>query len=140
MTKDNQTKSSSGLKCFFWYIAGIISTVLVLFLIIDRNQTGQPSGLEIFQDKGECLSGKQFKVFQVLRIDMALALELSNAEYGWYNGKVVLFMNNEGKHYYDDEIIKIQPKKCARQIGIYKYQTVNKKYDEWKTVPIVMID
>ena len=125
------------MKSFLFYIAGVLSAVLVLVLIGLSNQSGQLDGLTIFSDKGECISKKQFKVFQVLAPDAALASELSDEQYMWFHGTIVLIVNDEGKHYYDDEMIKIPAKKCARQIGTYKYRT---KDDMYKTVPVVSID
>ena len=53
-----------------------------------------------------------------------------------YNGAVYLLVNEDGKYYYDDEIIEVPDGKVVRQVGIYKYSTKN---DFEKTVPIVQI-
>ncbi len=49
---------------------------------------------------------------------------------------MVLLINDEGKYYYDDQIIEIPKGKCLRQIGVYKYMT---KAEFEKTVPIAKI-
>ena len=53
-----------------------------------------------------------------------------------HTGLVVLFLHENGKSYYDDQIIKIPSGKCVKQIGVYKYPT---KDGFEKTVPIVDI-
>ena len=50
-------------------------------------------------------------------------------------GTVVLLINDEGKLYYDDEIIKVPQGQQAKQMGIYQYSTES----GYKTVPIVKI-
>ena len=120
------------------FIAGMITAVLILVLIAPSNN-GKMDGLTMFSEKGDCISKNQFKVFQVLGQDAALAIE-KNPRFELidaYNGITVLFTNDTGKLYYDDEIIKIPAKKCVRQIGVYKYPTKN---DGYKTVPVVKID
>ena len=49
---------------------------------------------------------------------------------------VVLFLNEEGKSYYDGQDIDIPDGKCAKQIGIFRYEA-NSGME--KTVPIVRI-
>ena len=51
-------------------------------------------------------------------------------------GLMVLFLCDEGKSYYDDQVIKVPEGKCAKQIGTFKYST---KAGFDKTVPIVSI-
>ena len=55
-----------------------------------------------------------------------------------FAGDVLLYLlrNNDGKYYYDDEIVGVPSGKVVRQTGIYKYQT---KSEDYKTVPIIEI-
>ena len=68
-----------------------------------------------------------FKVFQSFS-EGALATEISNKQYGWYNGNTVLLL---GEMYYDGQIIKM---KAPMQVGIYRYETKN---GDMKTVPVI---
>jgi hypothetical protein len=45
-------------------------------------------------------------------------------------------MNNEGKYYYDDQMVKVPEGKVLRQVGVYQYPT---RQDIVKTVPVIMI-
>ena len=111
------------------FVAGIIATILVAFLIRGANEPNDDwIGLTMFPEKGECIEMDEIVVFQVLELDMALAR--SN------NRVVVLLTNYEGKTYYDNQKIKIPSNECARQIGTYKYDTDRSE----KTVPVVVIE
>lgn len=126
-------------------VTGIVLTVLIGILYAKSGSHTEDSiaderieGLTIFDEPGECISKKEFEIFQVLAPGVALAHEESD-RYGKsvsYHGVMVLLVNDEGRHYYDDQIIKIPAGKCARQIGVYKYTT---KAEYEKTVPVVMI-
>ena len=129
------------MKKFGIFILGIvvgifltIGTLLFLSKIASQN-SGPLEGLSMFEKPGECLTKEPIKVFQVLAQDVALANERSNREYNWYNGKVVLILNDKGQTYYDEQIIK--PKTCFRQTGTFRYQTKNK---DWKTVPVIEVE
>lgn len=74
-------------------------------------------------------------VFQVLDSGEALANEVKQG-YLIPTGLTVLFLNEDGLSYYDDQVIKIPSGKCAKQIGIFKYSA---KSGMEKTVPIVGI-
>jgi hypothetical protein len=120
------------------FVAGIITTILVVFLIQTGNQpvANRPNdgldGLRLFSKKGEIITRSEIEVFQVLKPNMALART------GKYSDEiVVLLINYDGKSYYDDQKIKIPADKCARQIGIYQY-TSKRNMD--KTVPAVVIE
>lgn len=77
----------------------------------------------LYEDK----HSTSFKVFQSFS-EGALASEISNKQYGWYNGNTVLLL---GEMYYDGQIIKM---KAPMQVGIYRYET---KKGDIKTVPVV---
>lgn len=94
----------------------------------------------MFDEPEDYIEANKFKVFQV--IEPGAALVFTEEVYGEkpymhssFTGSVVLFVNDKGKHYYDDEIIEIPSEKRARQIGIYKYSTKM----GYKTVPVVKI-
>lgn len=104
--------------------------------VTDPTEESLQSDILLFTEKAECISTKQFEVFQVLEEGMALAKELTytGQDIQYYNGVTVLFMS-KGKFYYDKEVIKVPKGKCVRQIGVYTY----KDYRDNKTVPIVEI-
>jgi hypothetical protein len=85
---------------------------------------------------GDVIEVKAFKVFQVLGEDAALVNGATHEEYDIYSGAVYLLTNEDGKYYYDDEVVKVPEGKVARQVGIYQYQT---KSNFGKTVPIIQI-
>ncbi|MCL2567300.1 MAG: hypothetical protein FWE18_04320 [Alphaproteobacteria bacterium] len=119
------------------YAVGIIVLFILLIQVVKAE-----SELDFIPlpEKGDCVGeANKFKVFQVLAPTAALASEKNDLydTMDIYNGLTVLFVNDERKYYYDDQIIKISKKQCARQVGIFKYQT---KDDNYKTVPIVIID
>ena len=135
------------------FVVGIVATFLVLYFISLANKPndGLP-GLTIFPEKGECITSKgKVEIFQVLKPNMALARTGSEDFTGeesleqsmiktqeMLNSIVVLIVNDEGKTYFDDQIIKIPAHKCARQIGTYQYTTNQDNFE--KTVPVVIIE
>ena len=117
------------------FVAGILATILIVFLFYVANQPSDDGvlGLTLFPEKGECITIKsEMKVLQVIEPNMALAIASD-----YRDGMVVLFINYEGKSYYDEQKIKIPAKKCARQIGTYQYHAKNGMD---KTVPAVVIE
>ena len=116
------------------FVAGILATILVVFLAYVANKPNDGLlGLTVFPEKGECITTKnEIKIFQVLEPNMALARTSDILD-----EIVVLLVNYEGKTYYDGQKIKIPANKCARQIGIYQYTTKNERV---KTVPAVVIE
>lgn len=112
-------------------VSGIALTFIVLYLMAGCSSS---NGVKYFEKPGDCISTNSFKVFQVLDEGVALANEIE--EYEIPTGVVVLLINDEGKYYYDDQIIKVPSGKCARQVGVYIYPT---KMEIEKTVPIVKI-
>ena len=114
-------------------VTGAILVVVVSMLIAGGNSTYK--GITLFEKEGECISENSFKVFQVLDSGEALANEVKQG-YLIPTGLTVLFLNEDGLSYYDDQVIKIPSGKCAKQIGIFKYSA---KSGMEKTVPIVGI-
>lgn len=121
------------MKFLGGFIVGVITTILILFLIsTGSNYDDTLPGLVLFPEKGECITKKDLEIFQTLTPNMALA------RYGKsFNETLVLLVNYENKYYYDGEKILIPANKCARQIGIYQYET---KMEIQKTVPVVVIE
>ena len=124
------------MKKVLIFIAGIVTgaiLMLVIAALIGNSSNGESSnnGMTFFEKEGDCISENNFEVFQVLDSGDALANELSIS-----TGLMVLFLCDEGKSYYDDQVIKVPEGKCAKQIGTFKYST---KAGFDKTVPIVSI-
>lgn len=128
------------MKFIIGFITGIIATVIVLFIIYAFNKSDVETlksdeiltGLMLFPQKGECITKNNLEIFQTIKPNMALA------EFGKFPDKtLVLLVNYEGKSYYDQQKIQVAPKKCARQIGTYQYET---KMEISKTVPVVIIE
>ncbi len=116
------------------FVSGIIATFLVAFLLNVGNQSSNGLyGLTVFAEKGECIkTNGEIKIFQVLKPNMALA---NTGDYP--DDIVVLLVNDDGMHYYDDQKIIIPSNKCLRQIGRYQYTTNSEMV---KTVPAVVIE
>lgn len=93
-----------------------------------------PDGVTLFDEPGDIVNEKSFKVMQVIANDAALAYGKDDLDF--YMGTLYLLINSENKYYYDDEIVDIPNGKIVRQVGIYKYMTQN---GTLKTVPIVII-
>ena len=124
------------MKKIWVFILGIVTGIILTFgffivLGATRSTAGMP-GLNAFEQPGDCLISKSsLEVFQVLSPDSALAKIKDD-----YTSAVYLLVNNEGKTYYDDQVIKLPAGMCFRQIGTYQYET---KSEFVKTVPVVMI-
>ena len=118
------------MKKFLIFIIGVIVGVVltILFsLLLSGSNDDNPIW---FEEPGETINEQCFKVFQVLEDNAALVHSCNSSVV------VYLLVNNEGKYYYDEEVVNVPRNKIARQIGIYKYPTNNLKV---KTVPIVQI-
>lgn len=123
------------MKKVLIFIAGIVTgaiLMLVIAALIGNSSNGESS--TFFEKEGDCISENNFEVFQVLDSGDALANEID--ELSISTGLMVLFLCDEGKSYYDDQVIKVPEGKCAKQIGTFKYST---KAGFDKTVPIVSI-
>lgn len=132
------------MKNVLIYIAGVLTgivlTILTAFLFATTNNENTPiekqQGITLFDEPGDSVDTKQFKVFQVINSGAALAFS-EEKKYGqsFFHDPVVLLLNDEGKLYYDDEIVKVPQGQNARQMGIYQYSTES----GYKTVPIIKI-
>lgn len=87
------------------------------------------NGMTFFDEPGEIMSDKSYKVSRVVSDGAALAR--GKGEYGssYYGLEVLLW--DENANYYDDQIVKAPNGKCFRQIGIYK--------NGFSTYPIVTL-
>ena len=120
------------------FAAGIGVTILVLVIVslaITSNGSGGLIGANMFDKPGAVFPDRSFKVLQVVNDNAALA-HGKHHSLDAYVGTLYLIMNDEGKYYYDDEIINVPQGKKARQVGIYQY---NAKSGVEKTVPIIKI-
>lgn len=119
-------------------VVGIILTIVTLFFIganIIQEQEEEDQKTTMFEEPGDVIDVKSFKVFQVVEEGKALVHGESESSSGLYIGAVYMLTNDEGKLYYDDEIVKVPKGKEARQIGIFEYKANLGQ----KTVPIVRI-
>lgn len=82
-------------------VTGAILVVVVSMLIAGGNSTYK--GITLFEKEGECISENSFKVFQVLDSGEALANEVKQG-YLIPTGLTVLFLNEDGLSYYDDQV------------------------------------
>lgn len=121
------------IKFLLGVVIGFILCFVLLFFIGNRSNG---NGLTLFDEPGESISTKSFKVVQVDGDGNALAMEKSGVSENTYLGMVVLFLAEEGKSYFDDQIITIPAGMCARQLGTYRYFTNG---GALKTVPAVAI-
>lgn len=135
------------MKNVLLFLGGLLTgVVLTLFFAVvfasqvQNVEQGNSLGLlqenenvTMFDEPGEVVRCISYKVFQVLENNQALVR--GNLHYEWYDGPVYLITNDDGKYYYDDEVIKVPKGKKMRQIGIFRYNT--SALD--KTVPIIKI-
>ena len=130
------------MKSVFTFLLGLIAGIIFMCIAADIPTTNNVSddtipGLTLFEEKGDCISKKSIKIFQSLGT-AGLGIDKGNSSFAdIYNGIPVLIKSPNDKPFYDDQIVVIPKNKCARQIGIYQYETTEKK---WKTVPVVEID
>ena len=117
------------MKKWIVYLLGVISGIVLTFVFFFVVSKIQNSDVIVFDKPGDVVNVNSFEVFQVLDQNSALAYE------GSY-GPVCLLVNDAGKTYYDEQVIRVPKGKVARIIGTYKYKTNG---DFEKTVPIIQI-
>lgn len=120
---------------------GIILTIVTLYFIgtyqQERQQQEQVGNrTTMFEQPGDVIDVKSFKVFQVVDDGTALVFGEATDLMGYYGGTVYKLTNDEGKCYYDDEIVNVPEGGVVRQIGLYRYTT---GVGLEKTVPIIQI-
>lgn len=121
------------MKKIWVFILGMVSGAVLLFLVLMVVGSARTTGINYFEEEGECISRNSFKVFQVLPFGDALATEIVN---GIAVGKVALFPCENGEAFYDEQVISVPSGACVRQIGTYRYQT---RENFEKTVPVVCL-
>ena len=137
------------MKQWVVFLGGVVTGAILTFVvlsIIANAQNGRSdsiveeaksdNNITMFDAPGDIIEDTNFKVFQVIADDAALARAQEDKYDDIYLGKVYLVVNNDGKYYYDDEIVKVKEGKVFRQVGIYRYPTRN---EDVKTVPIIML-
>lgn len=120
----------NGLIFLGGVVTGVLLTFLFAFVFSSQKETSvkEDSGLTMFEQPGDVITEKSFKVIQAL--EQGAALADGEKEYM----TTFLLINDEGKYYYDHEIVKVPSGKVARQVGIFKY-TSGGGLD--RTVPVV---
>lgn len=137
------------MKQWVVFLGGVVTGAILTFVvlsIIANAQNGRSdsiveeaksdNNITMFDEPGDIVEDTNFKVFQVIADDAALVTAKQDKYDDIYLGKVYLVVNNDGKYYYDDEILKVKEGKVFRQVGIYRYPTRN---EDVKTVPIIML-
>lgn len=137
------------MKQWVVFLGGVVTGAILTFIvlaIIGNAQNGRSDSIveetnsnnkiTMFDEPGDVVEDNNLKVFQVIAEDAALAKGQEDKYDDLYLGKVYLLINNDGKFYYDDEIVKAKEGKVFRQVGIYRYPTRNENI---KTVPIIML-
>ena len=128
-----------GVVFFLGAVTGIVLT-FVFFIVLGLAVNGishSSNGVDYFDEVGKVMPVQEYKVMQVLPDGNALATELSNKEYDWYHGPVVLLVGGEGAHYYDEQVVKRINGKYFRQVGTFRYTAKN---GSTKTVPAVALN
>ena len=102
---------------FLGVVTGIVLTFVVLFVIGSVHQNSADNDPIQYLEKPVSYEDKtetSFKVFQVLG-SAALASEISNKEYKWYNGNTVVIL---GENFYSDQVVTV---KNSQRVGTYSY-------------------
>ena len=101
-------------------------------------ESTKDQGLTLFAEPGVCVTHNPLKVFQTLDSNRALVLEEKTLykEMTVPGDTVMLLVGTETEHFYDNQVIKIPAKQCAKQVGVYEYWNKEKFH---KTVPAVSI-
>lgn len=129
---DNQEVTAPRGKCFrqigiFKYQAKNGNDKAVPVVALMEGSSNNVDGMSFYDEPGEVMSDKSFKVTRVL--DTGVALARGKNEYGslYYGLEVVLW--DDEMDFYDDQIVKAPNGQSFRKVGIYK--------DGRNTYPIV---
>ncbi len=115
---------------FLGVVTGVVLTFAVLLVIGLVNQNSADNAPVQYLEKPVSYEDKtetSFKVFQVLG-SAALANEISNKEYKWYNGNTVVIL---GENFYNDQVVTV---KNPQRVGTYSYTN---KGGMSMTVPVI---
>lgn len=91
----------------------------------------------VFSDNENCISTREFEVFQALNDGGALAHECTFLDGCSYQNQLVYLDWQPDVEYYDNLIVKVPSNKCAVRNGVYKYTN---KQDTLKTVPVIKFE
>jgi len=123
-------------KSILIYLAGFITAIILGATIgISGNtsdNTTQRQGLTIFQEEGNPINETQFRVFQVLEPNLALANGRGSAT-SVFTGITVLLMGDEGRHFFDGEIIELSSD--PNHAGSFQYESQSGR----RTVPVIRV-
>ena len=100
-------------------VTGVVLTFAVLFVIGLVNQNSRDNAHVQYLEKPVSYENKSetsFKVIQVIG-KAALANEISDEKYKWYNGNTVLIL---GENFYSDQVVIV---KKPMRVGTYSYTT-----------------
>ena len=130
-------KSARIIKGILIYLGGFATAIILGALIglgsENTSNTNLKHGLTIFQEQGNPIDETQFQVIQVLESNLALAIGKGDSKLSIFTGITVLLMGDEGKYFYDDEVIVLSSK--PNQTGTFQYEAKNGR----KTVPVISI-
>lgn len=126
------------MKSFLSFLAGLVTGVGLIITVgyIIGNQTAEPdNGITLFENEGERIGTEsRYRVIQVVD-GGALAIEIFD-EIWMPTELAVLFVDESGNGFYDNQVITVPKGQCLRQLGLYRY--INKD-NIAKTVPVVAI-
>lgn len=127
-------------------ITGVIVTILfaITYVSLHTSTSQEPtselspeeqSGIRYYDSPGEVIKESSFQVFQVLADNAALVHGKQTSE-NMYMGTIYVIVHDDGKLYYDNQIVKVPKGKVVRMMGTYTYTTPKGME---KTVPIIKI-
>lgn len=126
------------MKSILYFIAGLVvgAGLVIAIGYSSGNETAKPdNGITIFENEGESIGTEsRYKVIQVVD-GGALAIEIYD-EIWMPTELAVLFLDEHGNGFYDNQVITVPKGKCLRQLGLYRY--INKD-NMPKTIPVVAI-
>ena len=100
------------MKKWFIFGGGVITGIVLTFIVTIIYAANQPenelesdNGMTLFDTPGEIIDEESFDVFQVIEENAALVRGKGISGGELHIGIVYLLINDEGKYYYDDEII-----------------------------------
>lgn len=129
------------MKKIWIYLLGVLSGVVLTFLVSLIINRSKNSDISYFDEPGEAITvecyGREkpvisFKIFQTLDKNAGLAL----GEDFCSRDLLVLVISDNDQSLFDNQTIVATKGKCFRQIGIYKYKSKDEMY---RTIPVVML-
>lgn len=129
------------MKKIWVYLLGILSGVILTFLVSLIINKSKNSDITYFDEPGEAITVEcygrmrpvtSFKIFQTLDKNAGLAL----GEDLYSRDLLVLVISDGGQSLFDNQTIVAPHGKCFKQIGIYKYKSNDKMH---RTIPVVML-